>query len=53
MYAFLYSSKHYQVFHANIKQHNFFPTMIIIRNVSSATNQHIRMISEGSRDTKE
>ncbi len=27
--------------------------LIIIRNVSWAANQHIRMISEGSRDTED
>jgi len=33
-------------FHKNINQ-LFFKLMIIIRNGSSAANQHIRMISEG------
>ncbi len=28
-------------------------TWIIIRNVSWAANEHIRMISEGSRDTED
>ncbi len=30
-----------------------FSTLIIIRNVSLAANQHIRMISEGSCDTED
>ncbi len=30
-----------------------FPTLIIIRNVSCAATQHIRMISEGSCDTED
>jgi len=30
--------------------HNWFSKLIIIRNVSSAANQHIRMISEESCD---
>ncbi len=30
-----------------------FSTLMIIINVSGAANQHIRMISEGSRDTEE
>ncbi len=30
-----------------------FSTIIIIRNVSSAANQNIRMISEGSCDTED
>ncbi len=30
-----------------------FATLIIIRNVSWAANQHIRMISEGSCDTED
>ncbi len=30
-----------------------FSKLIIIRNVSWAVNQHIIMISEGSRDTKD
>ncbi len=30
-----------------------FSTLIIIRNVSWAANQHIRMISEGSCDTED
>ncbi len=28
-------------------------SLIIIRNVSGAANEHIRMIPEGSRDTKD
>ncbi len=36
-----------------MKQHNSFSTFIIIRNVYWAANQHIRMISEGSCDTKD
>ncbi len=43
--------KNYYVFHKNIKPHNCFQHEI--RNVSSASNQHIRMISEGSCDTKD
>ncbi len=35
--------------HKNIKQHN----LIILRNVSWAANQYIRMISEGSCDTED
>ncbi len=30
-----------------------FSTLVIIRNVSWAANQHIRVISEGSRDTED
>jgi len=30
-----------------------FSTLIIIRNISWAANQHIRKISEGSRDTED
>ncbi len=32
---------------------HLFPTFIIIRNVSWAANQHIRVISEGSCDTED
>ncbi len=32
---------------------HLFSTLIIIRNVSWAANQHIRMISEGSCDTED
>ncbi len=35
----------------NIKQHNIFNIVITIRNIYWAANRHIRMISEGSRDT--
>ncbi len=38
-------------FHKNNKQHNCFQQWFIIRNVSWAANQHMRMISEGSCDT--
>ncbi len=38
--------------HLNVQQHTSFSTLIIIRNVSCAANQHIRMISEGSCDTE-
>jgi len=34
------------------KAAKLFSTLMIIRNVSCATNQHIRMISEGSCDIK-
>ncbi len=30
-----------------------FSTLLIIRNVSWAANHHIRMISEGTRDTED
>ncbi len=40
------------IFHKNVKQHNC-STLTIIRNVSCAPNQHIRMISEGSCDTED
>ncbi len=39
-------------FHKNIKQHSVF-NRIILRNVSSAPNQHIRMVSGGSYDTED
>ncbi len=42
----------YDRFHKNKKQ-QLFSTLIIIRNVSWAANQHIRMISEGSCDTED
>ncbi len=35
------------------KAAQLFSTLIIIRNVSWAANQHIRMISEGSCDTED
>ncbi len=41
----------YHSFHKNIGQ--LFSTLIIIRNVSWAANQHIIMISEGSCDTED
>ncbi len=40
-------------FHKNINQQKLFLTLKIIRNVSWAANQHIRMISEGSCDTED
>ncbi len=43
----------YHIFHKNMKQHNFFLTLIIVRNVSWAANQHISMISERSCDTED
>jgi len=39
-----------EVLHKHFKQHN---QLIISRNVSWAANHHIRMISEGSRDTED
>ncbi len=41
----------YDRFHKNKKQQLF--STLIIRNVSWAANQHIRMISEGSCDTED
>ncbi len=41
----------YQGFYKNIKQHKCF--QLIIRNVSWAANQHIRMISEKSCDAED
>ncbi len=38
---------------AEILRSNSVSTLIIIRDVSWAANQHIRMISEGSRDTED
>ncbi len=38
---------------SNIKQHNFFSTLILIRNVSCVPNQHIIIISERSCDTED
>ncbi len=42
----------YYSLHKTIKQH-LFSTLILIRNVSTAANQHISMISEGSCDTED
>jgi len=42
----------YHGFHKNFKQHNCFQHWLI-RNVSWAENQHVRMISEGSCDTED
>ncbi len=41
----------YHGFHKNTAY--LFPTLIIIRNVSLAPNQHIQIISEGSCDTED
>ncbi len=46
----------YQDFLKNMKLHNCFQHqtyLIIIINVSREANHHIRMISEGSRDTED
>ncbi len=46
--------KIYHGFYKNFKQHKYSTLMIIIiQNSSSVVNQHIRMISEGSRDTED
>ncbi len=42
----------YHGFHKKYKAAQLFSTLIIIRNVSWAANQHIRIISEGSCDTE-
>ncbi len=44
--------KMYPGFYKNIKQHNCL-TLIIIRNVSWASNQHVRMISKESCDIED
>ncbi len=46
------SIKEFISFHKNIKQQNYFQLHVNNRNVSWASNQHIRIISEGSRDTE-
>ncbi len=43
----------YHDFHKNMKQHNRFQIISKILYVSWASNQHMRMISEGSCDTKD
>ncbi len=43
----------YNGFHKNNGQHNFFQHTNNDKNASWATNQHIRMISEESCDTKD
>ncbi len=43
----------YPVFHKTVFSSTTISTLIIIRNVSWAANQHIRMISEGSCDTED
>ncbi len=43
----------YHGFHKNIMQHICFSTLVILIHVSWAPTQHIRMISEGSCDTKD
>ncbi len=50
-----YSSKNPKniKFQTNSKQHNCFLTVIIIRNISWASNQHISMISAGSCNTED
>ncbi len=53
---FSYSSKNpdmYKAFRKKYYAAQLFSTLIIIRNVSWAPNQHIRMISEGSCDTED
>ncbi len=40
-------------FHKNVKQHNRFSFVMVIRNVFLAEKVHIIMISEGSCDTED
>ncbi len=49
---YLISIKEFISFHKNIKQQNYFQLHVNNGNVSWASNQHIRIISIGSRDTE-
>ncbi len=50
LFGTFYSSKNPEKNHKILGMHNF---IIIIINVSWALIQHIKMISEGSRDTED
>ncbi len=49
---YLISIKEFISFYKNIKQQNYFQLHVNNGNVSWASNQHIRIISIGSRDTE-
>ncbi len=52
-FLFLPKTEWYHIFQKKYEAAHQFSTLIIIRNVSWAVNQHIRMISEGSFDTED